>query len=84
MEENNVVIEDSKKASRMRVGLIAEAPNFPADREQLVEKVKIADALGFDSIWMSESWGYELFTSMAELVYVTRQIKIGAGIANIY
>jgi alkanesulfonate monooxygenase SsuD/methylene tetrahydromethanopterin reductase-like flavin-dependent oxidoreductase (luciferase family) len=84
MEENGVVTEDSKKTYRTRVGLIAEAPNFPADREQLIAKVKIADELGFDSIWMSESWGYELFTSMAELVYVTKQIKIGAGIANTY
>ncbi len=48
------------------------------------EKVKIADELGYDSIWLGESWGYELFTSMADLVRATKRIKIGAGIANIY
>src|SRR6266700_5385960 len=72
------------KAYRQRIGLVAEAPNFPGDWNQVVEKVKIADELGFDSIWVAESWGYELFTSMADLGRVTKRIKIGAGIANMF
>lgn len=84
MEENIVVTEDTQKAYRRRIGFVADSPNFPSAWEQVVEKVKIADELGFDSVWMSESWGYELFTSMADLVHATRRIKIGAGIANIY
>src|SRR5579863_7984573 len=72
------------KAYRNRVGLVAESPNFPGDWNSVVEKVKIADELGYDSVWLGESWVYELFTSMADLVRVTRRIKIGAGIANIY
>ena len=72
------------KAYRQRVGLVADSPNFPAEWNSVMEKVKLADELGFDSIWLGESWGYELFTSMADLVRVTKRIKIGAGIANIY
>lgn len=72
------------KAYRSKVGFMADAPNFPGDWNQVVEKVKLADELGFDSIWLGESWGYELFTSMADLVRATKRIKIGAGIANIY
>jgi F420-dependent oxidoreductase-like protein len=72
------------KVYRSRIGFVAEAPNFPGDWNQVVEKVKIADELGFASIWVAESWGYELFTSMADLVRVTKRIKIGAGIANIF
>ncbi len=67
-----------------RIGLIADSPNFPAAWDEVAEKVKIADELGYDSIWLGESWGYELFTSMADLVRETKRIKIGAGIANIY
>ncbi|TMC19733.1 MAG: LLM class flavin-dependent oxidoreductase, partial [Chloroflexi bacterium] len=74
----------TKKAYRNCVGLVADAPNFPTAWNQVVEKVKVADELGFDSIWLGETWGYELFTSMADLVRVTKRIKIGAGIANIY
>ncbi|MDQ6661559.1 MAG: LLM class flavin-dependent oxidoreductase [Chloroflexota bacterium] len=72
------------KAYRKRVGLVADSPNFPGEWNQIVEKVKIADELGYDSVWLGESWGYEIFTSMADLVRVTKRIKIGAGIANIY
>src|SRR5438067_7141350 len=72
------------RAYSSRIGLIADSPNFPAAWDQVVEKVKIADELGYDSIWLGESWGYELFTSMADLVGATKRIKIGAGIANIY
>ncbi len=75
---------DAAKAYRTRVGLVADSPNFPAAWEQVVEKVKIADELGFDSVWLGESWGYELFASLADLVRATRRIKIGVGIANIY
>jgi F420-dependent oxidoreductase-like protein len=72
------------RAYSNRIGLMADSPNFPAAWDQVVEKVKIADELGYDSIWLGESWGYELFTSMADLVRATKRIKIGAGIANIY
>src|SRR5437588_5917613 len=75
---------DATRAYRNRVGLVAEIPNFPGPWNEVMEKVKIADELGYDSVWLGESWGYELFTSMADLVRVTRRIKIGAGIANIY
>ncbi len=77
-------VAHTTKAYRKKIGLVAEIPNFPGPWEEVIEKVKIADELGFDSIWLGESWGYELFTSMADLVRVTKRIKIGAGIANIY
>jgi F420-dependent oxidoreductase-like protein len=73
-----------ERAYASKIGLLADSPNFPAAWDNVVEKVKIADRLGYDSIWLGESWGYELFTSMADLVRVTSHIKIGAGIANIF
>ncbi|QBD79792.1 LLM class flavin-dependent oxidoreductase [Ktedonosporobacter rubrisoli] len=72
------------KAYRKRIGLIADSPNFPGVWDQTVEKVRLADELGYDAIWLGESWGYELFTSMSDLVRATKRIKVGAGIANVY
>src|SRR6266702_7885238 len=80
----NHMTTNSAKAYRNRVGLVADIPNFPGPWNEVMEKVKIADELGYDSIWLGESWGYELFTSMADLARITKRIKIGAGIANIY
>ncbi len=76
--------DNAMYAYRSRIGFVADFPNFPGQWDQIVEKVKIADELGFDSIWLGESWGYELFTSLADLVRVTKRIKLGAGIANVY
>lgn len=76
--------ENTSRSNRSRIGLVADSPNFPAAWDQVVEKVRLADELGYDSVWLGESWGYELFTSMSDLVRATKRIKIGAGIANIY
>ncbi len=87
MEQENgpgTIADANKKAYRHRIGFMANSPNFPGEWDKVIEKVKIADELGFDSIWLGKSWGYELFTSMADLVHATKHIKIGAGIANVY
>ncbi|GCF07423.1 LLM class flavin-dependent oxidoreductase [Dictyobacter arantiisoli] len=76
--------EQKSFTREVRVGLVADAPNFPAAWDLVLEKVRLADELGFDAVWLGESWGYELFTSMSDLVRATKRIKIGAGIANIY
>jgi F420-dependent oxidoreductase-like protein len=81
---NAAVEPATTKAYRSRIGLVADSPQFPGAWNEILEKVKIADELGFDSVWLGESWGYELFTSLADLARVTRRIKLGAGIANIY
>ncbi|GCE25982.1 LLM class F420-dependent oxidoreductase [Dictyobacter alpinus] len=76
--------EHNSPSYRSRIGLVADSPNFPAAWDQVIAKVRLADELGYDSVWLGESWGYELFTSMSDLVRATSRIKIGAGIANIY
>src|SRR5438045_9790317 len=75
---------NAKKAYRSHIGFVADSPNFPGEWMQVIEKVKLADELGFDSVWLGESWGYELFTSMADLVRAAKRIKGGVGIGNIY
>jgi F420-dependent oxidoreductase-like protein len=68
----------------MKLGLIADSPVFPGDWAAIVEHVRMADRLGYDSVWLGEAWGYELFTSLADLVRETSHIKIGAGVANVF
>lgn len=80
----NTSTDTTKKSYRSRIGFVADSPNFPGEWNTVIEKVKIADQLGFHSVWLGESWGYELFTSMGDLARATKQINIGAGIANIY
>jgi F420-dependent oxidoreductase-like protein len=69
---------------KLRIGLVADSPTFPGDWDQVLAKVRLADELGFDSIWVGEAWGYELFTSLADLVRATTRLKVGAGVANVF
>lgn len=71
-------------AIQLPVGIIADNPNFPEPWDLIVAKAKIADSLGYHSIWLGETWGYELFTSLADLARETKQIRLAAGIANVY
>lgn len=68
----------------LRIGLVADSPTFPGDWNTILENVRLADGLGYDAVWLGEAWGYELFTSLADLVRVTSRMRIGAGVANIF
>lgn len=68
----------------LRIGVIADSPTFPGDWNLIRENVRLADSLGYDSVWLGEAWGYELFTSLADLVRITSRMKLGAGVANIF
>lgn len=67
----------------MRIGITGGVA--PGEKwEQARPIAQLADELGYDSIWVGETWGYEIFASMADLVHVTERITIGAGIANVF
>ncbi|HET9110633.1 MAG TPA: LLM class flavin-dependent oxidoreductase [Ktedonobacterales bacterium] len=68
----------------LKLGLIADSPVFPGEWEAIVEHIRVADRLGYDSVWLGEAWGYELFTSLADLARETSHIKLGAGVANVF
>jgi len=71
-------------SGKLRLGILANNPNFPGAWQQTVEKVQIADELGYDSVWLGETWGYDLVSRLTELVIATRQIAVGAGIFNVF
>jgi F420-dependent oxidoreductase-like protein len=52
----------------------------PADA---VERTQDAEELGFDSVWVAESWGNDAFTYGAHLAAHTSRIKIGTGVVQI-
>lgn len=68
----------------LKLGLIADSPVFPGAWAAIIEHVRAADRLGYDSVWLGEAWGYELFTSLADLARETSRIKLGAGVANVF
>jgi alkanesulfonate monooxygenase SsuD/methylene tetrahydromethanopterin reductase-like flavin-dependent oxidoreductase (luciferase family) len=65
-----------------RIGLVAFWKNY--DRALYLRAARLADELGYDSFWVPEAWGYEISTLLTEMALVTKNIKLGTGILNVY
>jgi F420-dependent oxidoreductase-like protein len=51
---------------------------------QQLETIKLAEGLGYDTFWMGEAWGQEVFSTLAWLATHTTRIRLGVGIANVF
>jgi F420-dependent oxidoreductase-like protein len=51
-------------------------------RPGFVEEAREAERLGYDSVWVAESWGNDAFTYAAYVAANTSTIKIGTGIVQ--
>jgi F420-dependent oxidoreductase-like protein len=62
----------------MKLGLMASGfgPQIRID----VERIKEAEALGYDSVWTAEAWGNDAITPLAWLAAQTSKIKLGTAI----
>ena len=49
----------------------------------LVETTKLAEDLGYDSVWSAEAWGSDAFTPLAYLAAHTSRIKLGTSVVQI-
>ncbi len=54
------------------------------NRKDVLRSARLAEELGYHSIWIPEAWGYEQFQLLTEVAGVTRSIRLATGIANIY
>ena len=54
------------------------------DRKLYLKAAQLADELGYDSFWVPEAWGYEIFQLLAEMAVHTKNIKLGTGIVNVF
>ena len=65
-----------------RTGLLAFWRDY--DRELYLKAAILADELGYDSFWLPEAWGYEVFSLLTEMARETKNIKLGTGIVNVF
>jgi coenzyme F420-dependent oxidoreductase len=66
-----------------RIGLtLPRSEDLP--RQEIVEVVQQAEALGYDSVWVGESWGRDGFTWLTQLACYTSRIQLGTGITTVY
>jgi F420-dependent oxidoreductase-like protein len=48
-----------------------------------VDRVQLAERLGFDSVWTAEAYGSDAITPLAYLAAVTQRIRLGTGIMQL-
>src|SRR3954452_4652025 len=65
-----------------RIGLVPFWKSY--DRQLNLRAVQLADELGYDSFWLPEAWGYEVFSLLTEMATSTKQIRLGTGIINVF
>ena len=70
---------------RLRIGLFS-GLELLTERlsAQALEKIKIADRLGYDSLWFDDSSGFDVVTVLGEAVRATEQMEIGTAIMNVF
>ena len=64
----------------MKLGLLVD----PA-RKKLkldIERIKFAESLGFNSVWIGEAWGADAFTQAAYILAQTDKIRVGTSVAQ--
>ncbi|RMH74504.1 MAG: LLM class F420-dependent oxidoreductase [Actinomyces sp.] len=48
-----------------------------------VERVRLAERLGYHSVWTAEAYGADAFTPLARLAAATRRIRLATGVAQV-
>ena len=54
------------------------------DDDEIVVVAQRADELGYDSIWVGESWERDAFTVLTMIACNTSRIRLGTGIATVF
>lgn len=72
------------ESTNLRIGLRTAMGAPGRERDEAQAKIKLADQLGYDSLWIDETWGTDAVTEMTEAVYMTEKINIGSGIMNVF
>ncbi len=53
-------------------------------KKDLVYFARLAEDLGYHSIWVPEMWGRDAFSLISQMISVTKNIKLATGIVSIY
>jgi len=65
-----------------KIGIVPFWKNY--DRKAVLRVARVAEDLGYDSIWIPEAWAYEQFQLLTEVALSTKRIGLATGIANIF
>jgi len=53
-------------------------------KTELIEIARLAEELGYNSIWVPEMWGRDAFSLLTLLALNTKKVKLGTGIVSVF
>ena len=65
-----------------RIGIVPFWKDY--DRRTVLRAARLAEDLGYDSIWIPEAWGYEQFQLLTEIALATTRLRLATGITNVF
>jgi F420-dependent oxidoreductase-like protein len=65
-----------------RIGIVPFWKGY--DRKEVLKAARLADELGYHSIWIPEAWSYEQFQLLTEIALATKNLRLATGIANVF
>jgi F420-dependent oxidoreductase-like protein len=65
-----------------RIGIVPFWKGY--DRQAVLRTARVAEELGYDSIWIPEAWAYEQFQLLTEIALATTRLGLATGIANVF
>jgi len=51
---------------------------------QLIEVARRAEAMGYDTLWVGETWGRDAFSVLTRLAHHTTRVKLGTSVVSIF
>jgi F420-dependent oxidoreductase-like protein len=69
--------------SSSRLGLSL-SPSRDLDIPAAIRIVRRAESLGFDSVWIPETWGVDAVSVLASLAVSTSRIRLASGVFNVF
>lgn len=67
-----------------KIAVAVGLPQSKEQRDQLIDKVKIAEEVGIAAAFTAETWGRDQITFLTQLAMATDRIQLGTGIAPVY
>jgi len=81
LESSGPVSPDMRSTPRIGVSL---APRGDLGVRDVLELAGLADELGYESLWIPESWGYDATTILGAVAARTSRLRLASGIFNVY
>ena len=63
---------------------VAIGSRWKASNDEVIALAQLAERLGYDSLWVGESWGRDAFTQLTQIACHTSRIRLGTGIVTVY